>query len=248
MFTGFYTAASGMLMQQRTLNVQGNNLANINTPGFKSEKVVSSTFDQELLTRIEGNSRTSIGKGSPIRIVENVPTNFDPSMLSPSDRPFDMAINGEGYFNVQVGDRTMFTRNGNFDIDNEGYLILRGAGRVMGRKGEIMVGGSDFTVEKDGTVYNNRGRRVDTMLVSLPDENTNLERFANGLYAVDQEEGAMINIRQPNVWQGYTERSNIDMNREMAMVIETQRAFQSCNNALKMIDAINAKTTQIAQI
>ena len=53
MFTGFYTAASGMLTQQRTLNVQANNIANMDTPGFKTERVVTTTFQQEFLNRLE---------------------------------------------------------------------------------------------------------------------------------------------------------------------------------------------------
>lgn len=252
MFTGFYTAASGMFTQQRILNVQANNIANMSTPGFKSEQVVSTTFQQTLLTRIEGNTRTPVGKGSPIRLVEDVISNFDANMLEETNRPYDLAIGGEAYFNIDVNGRTMYTRNGNFDMDNEGYLILRGAGRVLGEDGPIYLGDSEFSVAPDGQVYDSRGRKTDTLLLSRPIEGTQFEKFTNGLYVVPQgqEETSMEPAEgEIAVFQYMTERSNVDMNREMTMVIETQRNFQSCNNALKIIDEMNQKTaSQIASL
>lgn len=236
-----------MLTQQRALNVQANNVANVNTPGFKAEDVVCTTFQQQLLTRIEGGRRTPIGKGSPIRLVEDVASRFDASMLEETGRPFDMALAGEGYFNIMVDGRRMLTRNGNFDIDDEGYLILRGAGRVQGTKGDLKIDGSDFTVTGEGEVLNARGRRVDDLLLSRPTEDTQLEKFANGLYVVPegQEETALETVDDLYVIQNCIERSNVDMNRELTTVIETQRNFQSCNNALKVIDQMNQKTASM---
>ncbi|MEG1777545.1 MAG: flagellar hook basal-body protein [Angelakisella sp.] len=250
MFSGFYTVASGMLTQQRALNVQANNVANINTPGFKSEDVVCTTFRQQLLTRIEGGKQTYVGKGSPIRLVEDVASRFDASMVEETGRPFDMTIAGEGYFNIMVGDRTMLTRNGNFDIDKEGYLILRGAGRVQGEKGDIEIGGSDFTVNSEGQIYNGKGKKVDKLLLSAPAEGVQLEKFTNGLYVVPQGQEAtgLSDVKDVSVIQRCIERSNVDMNRELTTVIETQRNFQSCNNALKVIDQMNQKTANIASL
>ena len=251
MLTGFYTAASGMKVQQRTLNVQANNMANMNTPGFKAERVVSTAFEQQLLTRIEGGKRTVVGKGSPMKLVEDVPTTYDESLVRETLRPYDFAIMGEGYFNIQVGDQVMYTRNGNFDVDEEGFLILRGAGRVLGQRGEIEVGGSNFTVSPEGVIYNDRGRRVDTIAISQPREGVQMDKYANGLYSMDdqRQETDMLLIRNAKVSQGYLESANIDLNREMTMVIETQRAFQSCSSALQLIDQMNQKTAnQIASL
>lgn len=250
MFHGFYAVASGMFTQQRILNVQANNISNLNTPGFKSEQVVTTTFEQEFLTRIEKGNNARVGKGSPIRLTEDVITNFDASMLEDTGRPFDMAIGGEAYFNIQVGEQTMYTRNGNFDMDAEGYLILRGAGRVLGEKGPIRVVDSNFGVAADGTVYSSADRKLDKIMLSRPIEGAEFEKYTNGLYTVPQgqEEASIEQVNDISVLQGMTERSNVDLNREMTMVIETQRNFQSCNNALKVIDQLNAKTAQIAAL
>ncbi len=252
MLTGFYTATSGMLTQQRTLNVHANNLNNLNTPGFKSEKVVTTTFQQEFLNRLEGGVYTPVGHGAPLVTVEDIRTKFDSSMLERTDRALDFAIEGEGFFTVRSGERDMLTRNGNFAIDEEGYLILRGIGRVQGYKGDIHVRTSKFTITPDGEILDEKERVIDSFLISIPAEDTKLEKYPNGLFAADETglpDDGLEFIDMPRILQGVTERSNVDINREMTAMIETQRNFQSCNNALKIIDTMNQKTvTNLASL
>ena len=272
MSTGFYAAASGMLMQQRSLNAISNNMGNTKTPGFKTERVVSNVFEFELLNRIE-NGNNLIGKGAPVRIVQDVPTGFDdPSSLEETGRPFDMALNGLGFFNVKVPgvgenaeDQVYMTRNGNFDLDSEGYLILRGAGRVQGKNGDILLGSSNFTVLGDGTILNSTGRMVDQLYITAAKDNTQLTKAGNGLFKVEPnppatpatidgrftydtgEDAGVVELTgaQIDVRQGWLEASNVNLNREMTLMIETQRNFQSCSQALKVIDQRNQKTATI---
>lgn len=249
MLEGFYTAASGMMMQQRTLNTLTNNITNVRTPGYRAERVVGTTFDT-VMNRMEAGDSQSIGDGAPIRIVEDVFTIADESLLETTQRPFDLAINGEGYFNIQGAqeEQTFLTRNGHFDVDEEGCLILQGAGRVLGEKGEIEVGGSNFTVNEQGEVYNERGRRMDTLLITTPGTDAKMEKFSNGLYtATDPTQ--MLTAHNMTVQQGMLERSNVDMNREYTLAMEAQRAFQSCSQAIKIVDQMNQKSaTQIASL
>lgn len=257
MATGFYTAASGMLMQQRSLNVIANNMANASTPGFKTERVISTTFEQEMLMRQEGLRKTLIGTGDAVKIVEDVATNYDESYIKTTDRPFDMAIMGEGYYMIKdSAGRRYLTRNGHFDIDENGYLILPGFGRVQGSRGDIKVGGADFTIDSDGEVYNTKGRRVGKMTVIGITEGTQLEKYANGMYQVpegpDFEEvgdvPGIYEMRQFTINQGALENSNTDFNREISLLIETQRAFQSCSKALMMVDEIEQKAANIGSL
>lgn len=255
MSTGFFTAASGMMMQQRTLNVIANNMANANTPGFKTERVVSSTFQQELLMRQEGYKETYIGKGDAVKVVEDVPTQFDESFIKTTGRPFDFAIQGEGYFTVKnANGKTFLTRNGQFDIDADGYLVLPNAGRVQGSKGDIKIGGSDFIVTSEGDVYNSKDKLVGTLQIVATTPDAKLEKFSNGLYQVPGGEGipgdtaGMYEVKSPKIGQGLLEASNADFNREVALLMETQRTFQSCSKALMMIDEIDQKTANIASL
>lgn len=236
-----------MLVQQRTLNVLSNNMANVKTPGFKVERVVTTTFKEALMQRKEGIKTEIIGTSVPVRIVEDVPSEFDPSSLEATGRPFDIAINGEGYFNIQYEDRQMLTRNGNFDMDEEGYLILRGAGRVLGENGEIQINSSSFFVAPDGTIYDDNNRRIDRLLVTYPAEGATLEKFTNGLYTIDNLElNEQVDVQ---IIQGTIEQSNIDLNREYTLVMEAQRSFQALSTAMRMVDTMNEKTvTQIASI
>lgn len=236
-----------MLLQQRTLNVLSNNIANVRTPGFKSERVVSTTFAQELLTRQEQGNTQTIGTGAPIRLVQDVPSNFDSSALEPTERPFDLAINGEGFFNIQAGENVYLTRNGNFDIDEEGFLVLRGAGRVLGQNGEIRIGSAKFQVNQDGTVYDERGRRMDQLMITRPAQDAQLTKFANGMYTLPLE--STEPAQAYTIEQGVIENSNIDINREYTLVMEAQRAFQACSQALKVVDEMNGKaSSQIASL
>lgn len=276
MATGFYTAASGMLMQQRALNVAGNNVANLETPGFKAERVVSNVFRWELLNRVE-NGDNLIGKGAPVRIVHDVPTNFDePSALEQTERPFDMAINGIGFFNIMVKgqegaegdaaeDQVYLTRNGNFDIDPEGYLIMRGEGRVQGQKGDIKVGGSHFRVDSDGVIYDEDDKEIDTLKISEANDNTLLTVVRNGLYKADVdpkatpasingeitydtgETAGLHDVEKPAIRQGWLETSNVDLNREVTQLIQIQRNYEACRQAMRMIDNIDAKTVNICK-
>lgn len=296
MATGFYTAASGMLMQQRILNVLGNNMSNDQTPGFKTARTISSTFEWELLNRVE-NHRDHLlnAKASPVRIVHDVPTDIESGSFMETQRPYDMAVNSEGFFNVIENGETYMTRNGNFDIDPEGYLILRGHGRVQGEDGDIHVGGSNFTVDVDGSIHtvDSRGKRVDIdkLLITAPDEGILLTVKRNGMYQLDGDPkqtpvamgpngpldaqaqpvqppvpgaaaegedapepndderipiGAHV-VENPNIRQFSLETSNVELNREMALMMETQRNFQSCSRALSVIDEIDSRTVMIAQ-
>ncbi|MFV0498320.1 MAG: flagellar hook-basal body protein [Candidatus Fimivivens sp.] len=255
MSTGFFTAASGMMMQQRTLNVIANNMANANTPGFKTERVVSTTFQQALLMRQQGYNRTFIGSGDAVKVVEDVPTQFDQSLIKSTGRPFDLAIEGDGFFSVKAADGKQYlTRNGQFDMDDAGYLVLPGVGRVQGSRGDLKILGSDFSVNSQGAVYNTKGRMVGSLQIVAVSSEAELEKFPNGLFQVPGGEGVLgetvglSEISTPKIGQGMLENSNANYNREVALMMETQRTFQSCSKALMMIDEIERKAANIASL
>ena len=241
MTSGFYTAASGMLMQQRTLNVLANNITNQETPGFRSERLISTTFEHELMTRVEGGNTAQIGKASPVRILSEVGSIYGAGIIEETENPLHVALNGEGYFNIQGEDRTYLTRNGSFSVDEEGYLTLKGVGYVMGEGGgPIEVGGSNFKVWADGTVSGPDGDEIDKIAVTLPDQPELLAKLDNGMY-IDDGTQTMTTPEGTTFVQNALEKSNVDFNREWSKIMEAQRSFQTCSTILKGIDEINKR-------
>ncbi len=248
MLGGYYTIASGMMVQQRKLEVQGNNMVNSQTPGFHAQRVVASAFEQELVSRIEHRNTETIGNANPITIVETVSTQTQTGTLKQTGRSMDVAINGGGYYAIPGADNvTYLTRNGGFDIDDEGYLVLPDVGRVQGTNGPIQVGDTNFTVRGDGTVLNSEGETAGTLQTVLPPEGTELTQYNNGLFGVPSD--TQFETQTASFMQNYLELSNVDLNREYTMLMEAQSSFTACSTALQIIDQINQKSAaQIASL
>ena len=145
-----------MLMNRRALDVTADNMANQKTPGYRSKRLVRTTFDQQLVRQMGGQT-TPIGQGSPIAIVGQEATNFEEGIIIDTDNAFNMAIHGDGFFVIQGENGEYLTRNGNFEKDEEGYLVLPGKGYVMGDAGPIEIGEDGFNVGTNGVIYDNEG-------------------------------------------------------------------------------------------
>lgn len=248
MLQGFYSAASGMFMQQRGLNVIANNLANAQTPGYKTTRLLSTTFEQTLLTRFEKYGSGGIGTGEPVRIVSEVADLFDINGLTGTNRPFDVALNSPGFFNIQGEDgQTYLTRDGQFDLDEDGYLVLRDRGRVLGTGGPLKLDTSDITISETGQITNSiTGAALGQLAVTNPGEEAEYQIERNGLYTSSAGVGAQQ--QDVVVVQGALEDSNVVLTEEMTAMIMAQRNFQSASAALKMIDATYSKAVNIAAL
>jgi flagellar basal-body rod protein FlgF len=252
MFTGLYTAASGILSHQREIDTIGNNLVNADTPGYRADRVVLSTFEKELMTRIDGSGANALGakSGALAAVVDRVETCTDSGTLSTTGRTLDTAIGGEGYFTVQGTDgNTYYTRNGGFTLDAEGCLSIEGLGRVQGTAGAIRLASADgVTIDQSGNVYNAQGGLAGTLRISAVPANTTVQKLDNGAFSV-KGGGAMQAATGYQVYQGMLELSNIDQNQEMALLIRSQRAFQTCSSALQIADSMDQKAAaQIASV
>ena len=186
MLSGFYTVASGMLSQQRDLDVIGNNLVNQQTPGYRADRTLISPFEMELATRREASGDAALGRGAPAAVVSEVATLMQNGDLRETGRSFDLAINGDGFFNIRAENgQIMLTRGGNFDTDENGDLVLPGVGRVLGRNGDTLrVGGPGFRVDETGQVYNQDDRRVGSLMLTAPEEGSALTKLDGGLFMV----------------------------------------------------------------
>ena len=250
MFGGYYTIASGLMTREKEIDVIGNNMTNMQTPGYRAERLVIGSFDQELLMRQDATSKEALsGSMSTSAVVDSVVSLYHSGILKPTGREMDVAINGEGFFTIEAENgETYLTRDGQFHMDEDGYLELPGIGRVQSQSGDIKLEDHNFTVDVDGSIYDDEAKQVGKIAVAVPDANGVLEKASNGMFQL-----ANGNLEYATdgfaMIQGSVEVSNGDMNLEMTTLIEAQRAFQSCSSALQTIDAMNRKAaSQIGSI
>ena len=155
MYQGFYNLTSGMLTQSRNLNVISNNMVNIQTPGYKRDKMVSTTFQEEMLYRTGKRYKEGaepLATTSKIRAADQTYVNYEQGSFETTDGIFDFALASPGFFCVDTPMGTRYTRNGSFMVDDEGYLALNGLGRVQGTDGPIQIDNENFTVDSSGHI------------------------------------------------------------------------------------------------
>ena len=239
MVRGFYSAASGVLTKQRTMNVISNNISNVTTTGYKSQATIESSFREHLVSRRGVDPQRNIGPGSFMTVNISEYTDHSQGTLEGTGRSVDMAILGEGFFLIDSeAHGEVLTRSGQFEVDEDGDLILPGVGKVLDyRNREINVGVNDFTVDKDGTIRVGR-RELTRLFIGLQDGDGRLLRVGKDTY-LSEEGYRLLNDREFSVVQGYVEKSNVNLAEEMSKIIATQSNYHSCAQILKIYDAIN---------
>jgi flagellar basal-body rod protein FlgF len=242
MLKGFYNLASGMITQSRVLNTIGNNLANISTPGFKSDRLISSTFRNMLLMRTGNKNKsnpTPLGESSMIRSAVKTYTSYEQGVFKETGRVFDFAIADGGFFRIQTGEGEVLTRNGSFTLDDEGYLYLQHVGRVMGEDGPIILGTDEFTVDFSGGIYTQNGFAGRLALIDFYDYDL-LTKTGEGMFQNNDAQN-VYNAYEGTIMWKTLEGSNVDTIQEMSAMMSSQRSLQSCSQVIKMYDELLGK-------
>lgn len=241
---GFFLAANGAINQQRILDMTSNNLANVKTSGYKTDKFIPTTFERRLLLLRGKNNDTGTIE---YRTSDIIQTNLEQGTFEFTGRALDVALKGNVYFNIQpsgtlYGEDTekLLTRNGQFNIDDEGYLALGSAGRVLGEDGPIQIGTSAFYIDEKGLVTTEYGDTYQLRL-SYIDDAEDIQKKGDNMFTSPTEEEEIPADAEYAVVQGAYERSNVNVGEEMMKAMEAQRLFDSCMTGLKMFDAIDQK-------
>lgn len=241
MSRGFYTLASGMLTQQRKIDISSNNIANLNTAGYKKEQAVTTNFGSLLINKYKQNGikeeATPISDISLIRTIEENNTIHSQGSLEETGSMTDFAIMGAGFFAIDSNGQVLYTRNGSFNIDVEGYLVLEGAGRVQGEFGDIYIGTDKFDYREDGSIIV-EDEVVDNIAVYDFADYNSLNKFREGMFISDTEPDL---VDYPLIVNKTIERSNVNVTEELTGILSSQRALQTAAQALKIYDMINDK-------
>lgn len=242
MYKGFYNLTSAMLTHQQNLNVVGNNLVNISTAGYKQQRYTASTFDDVMYSRVGNiyNTGEEIGRQSYIRAPSQIYTDYSQGIPEPTGLSLDFAINGDGFFAVQNPDGEIaYTRMGNFTLNDEGYLCLPGYGQVLDPEGQpIYLGTDKVTATEQGLIYYNGGGLIGRLGVYVFEDNEQLVHSDMGLFTGEGAQAA----ETFEVWNGYLERSNTDMVKQMTEMITYQRALQSAAQISKIYNELMSRS------
>ena len=261
MLRGLYSSATGMKAQEMLIDVTANNLANVNTNGFKRSQL---DFADQLYTTLQqAGSEVTAGQPSPVglQIGSGVrPTGttklFTPGTVEQTENPLDVAIEGEGFFQIELpsgGQR--FTRDGAFRLNAEGTLVTMG-GYALTDQVTIPQGSTDVSVGKDGTVSfrdqtgatTNAGQLT---IVQFPNP-AGLSSEGGNLFSQTVASGDPVQAQpgDPGVATllgGHIERSNVQVVKELISLITAQRAYEINSRAIQAGDEMLSTTTDIVR-
>lgn len=219
MISGIYNLIDGSLTQQLRFETIANNMANINTNGFKKNII---SFNQAL--EMNSISKADFTQG-PVRHTGN---------------ELDVALDSEGFFKIQTGNGIRYTRDGAFTLDENGTLVTLNGDSVFGQNGPITIDGSKVTIGGDGQVQVD-DESVDRLIVVDFENPQLLQKEGGSMYFYSGEEKEISTVEDVGVQQGYLESSNVNSTEEMIKMIETYRAFESVQKAIQSIDKVTDK-------
>jgi flagellar basal-body rod protein FlgG len=228
MLEGLYSAAAGMSAQQTQLDAISNDLANLSTTGYKSERV---GFDDLLYNDLKiAGTDTTAGAGARAQVIGR---DESQGALRETGDPLDLAIEGEGYFQVTRPDGTVaLTRNGTFGVDASGSITNAEGDRISPPiKVPRGVSEGELHIAADGTVTA-RGRKLGQIKLVTVTSPEHLLADGGGLFTPTTASGAP-HATHAKIRQGALEESNVDIGRDMALMVSTQRDFQLDSTAIQ---------------
>lgn len=229
MIKGIYTSASGMIPRIKKQELLANNLANASTPGFKRDML----FTKELSKAEKKIHPPSSDWQRPM--VDEIYTNFSEGIFDKTGNPLDLAINGDGFFTLELADGTQaLTRAGSFTINSDGYLAFPGGALLMGEGGPIEVGNGKVEVGQDGTISVD-GLDVDRIVPVTVSDLEQLKKIGSSLFIVPNNV-ELTQVDKYSIQQGFLENSNVDIVREMIEMIISFRNYEADSKAVQVQD------------
>lgn len=271
MLRGIYTGASGMLAQDARMDAIANNLANVDKTAYKKDIAVFKSFPEMLIRRINESglgitpagsydAMPYVGKlGTGVELNE-VFTDFEQGSLQRTENNFDLALEGKGFFTVMTERGERYTRDGSFTINQDGILMTHNGNPVMGENGIIKVQHNNFIVNERGEIVVNGDLSADARdVVSMNSNNWSnpividklkladfenireIKKEGDSMYRETEYSGPPLPPGELKVIQGFLEKSNINIVREMVDMIEVQRSYEANQKTVTTHDSTLGK-------
>lgn len=259
MVKGLYTAWTGMIQQEKQMDVLTNNLANANTNGYKKEGVTAQSFDDMLAYKIKDATEgyrlaKRLGVNNPgVKVGEGY-TDFSQGPMKETGAEYDLALTDSGFFTIEFTDKAgntsiKYTRDGNFTVDAEGNLRTQDGDYVLNADGKhvtINPNAADTVINIKGQVVQN-GKVVDTIKITDFEDYNYLKQYGENYF--ETVDGAKEKETKAGVYQGFLESSNISVVSEMVNMITVQRAYESNQKLITTIDGtLEIAANQVGKI
>jgi flagellar basal-body rod protein FlgG len=252
-----------MLVQERMLDVVGNNLANVDTSGFRARVAVNKSFPEVLMDRVERyaivdevlnekledrkfspyfRGRSAIDNISMTNVLSETVMSTERGPIQWTDNPTDVVIDGDGFFAVQDGNgNTFYTRAGHFQRNDQGQLVTHDGAFIMGDGGPVAVGeAARVTIGDSGQVFAD-GELVATLQVVNFATPTYLHHVGKSLLEETAESGPPQPVEGARMVSGGLERSNVQVVLEMVRMIEANRAFEASARSVTIQDELSGR-------
>jgi len=264
MVKGLYTAFTGMVNEQKRLDVLSNNLANADTNGYKKEGATSQTFADELAIRIKDTSyfgmKKNLGVMSMGVHIGETYTDYSQGNYKVTDNQTDFAINGDGFFAISYTDKAgntsvKYTRDGAFIVNTQGYLVTKDGDFVLNQNGAMTTDPNariqvnpnlPIVVTPDGGIYQNDQLVGNIGLVNFEDYNY-IAKFGENMY--DIVDGATLIASEATIDQGCLEASNVNVVSEMVNMITISRAYEAGQKVINSVDnTLDKAVNQVGRV
>jgi flagellar basal-body rod protein FlgF len=228
MDSGFYSAFTGFSSRMDELDLLANNLANVNTPGYKAHFAFYRSLPAWLQASLSSPLNQAVNQ---FGVLGGEEIDFSASNLETTGNPTDVAIQGDGFFTVQAKNGVRYTRNGNFSLNTKRQLITPQGDVVLGEAGPMQLPSGHVSISEDGTVSVDDAIVGKLKITDFP-KSTMLAAEGNTYFVAPDKAGKTV--ANPNLRQGALETSNTNPVRAAVSLIDLQRTAQMMEKALSL--------------
>jgi flagellar basal-body rod protein FlgG len=227
MIQGIYLARQGMTALMEKQDQIANNLANANTTGFKQSGLFLKAYQKYLANDLQQPFANREIKSDQVYV------DYTEGTQKQTGNPLDVSIHGSGFFTVMTPHGTAYTRNGNFALDAEGYMVTSDGYKVMSNDGYVRVDSDKgpVTISEKGEVYQDGDLRS-VMRIADFNKPYKLSRQGSGCFVPLEPNNQVIQSPGFQIKQGYLEGSNVSVIRSMVDMISTYRIYEADQKAM----------------
>ncbi len=247
---GLYVSVSGSMAQERAMDVIANNLANVNTPGFKSDNLLFEAYLQESSNpKADLPTTQEIDQGhfskrihdSTYMIASKSYVDFSQGNLKPTGNMYDLSLNGDGFFSVMTPEGERLTRGGTLAVGAGGELTNTAGNPFLDISGnKITVGRDNFTVNEEGSIFSKTDNRFlgKLRIIDIADKSVLAKRGENLFESLAPEQTVES---KATVSQGHIESSNVNPMTEITRMITAVRTYEAFQKSIQSHDEMDSR-------